>query len=102
MTAMKFKGVSKLTEVYEKARGKNKPSLRMIDMGGAPGISVEAIFEDTRTGEPLTAIWYSELRALMSHADSQNDFEGGNPNYKVVDEALRQMTKMRQALGQPT
>lgn len=38
MTAMQFKGVPKLTEVYEKARGKNKPSLRMIDMGGAPGI----------------------------------------------------------------
>lgn len=102
MTAMSFKGVSKLTEVYEKARGKPKPSLRMIDMGGAPGIPTEAIFEDTRTGEPLTAVWYQELRALMDHAETKGDHDGGNPNFKVVDDALRQMIRMRQALGQPT
>lgn len=102
MAAIKYKGVSKLTELYEKARGKDKPTMRISDIGGAPGIPTEVVFDDTRIDQPLTAVWYQELRSLMDHAEAQRDYEGGNPNYPVIDTALREMTVIRKRLGQPT
>ena len=57
----------------------------------------EAIFEDIKISVPgadvsnsLGAVWYQELRDLVSYADDKGDYEGGNPNYEVINETLRQ------------
>lgn len=96
-----FGSVAELADIYREGRNLAKPSLALVNMGGAPGIPVEIVLKHIPDDHELGAFWYDDIRKIMDLAEIEFDDEAKNPNLKFLGAMFREMTKMRHDLVQP-
>jgi len=92
---------ARLADIYREGRGLEKPSLALVDMGGAPHIPVEMVLKHVPDDKALGAFTYHDLRDILDLAEIEFDDEARNPNLKFLGAMFREMVQLRQTLGQP-
>lgn len=96
-----FGSVKDLADIYREGRKLDKPSLALVDMGGAQGVPVEIVLKHIPGDRLLGAFWYDDMRKIMDLAELEFDDEAKNPNLKFLGKMFREMTQLRHSLGQP-
>lgn len=92
---------ARLADIYREGRNLQKPSLSLVDMGGAPNIPVEMVLKHVPGDEMLGSFTYHDIRDILDLAEIEFDDEANNPNLQFLGRMFRDMVQMRHTLGQP-
>lgn len=97
--ALPFVSQTDLQNLYLAGTFRDAVTIQVIDIGGSPHDSVEAVIADD-SGNILGSCWTCDIENLaeFAEADKANNSGRANPNFAVVFNTLAEMRAIREGI----
>ena len=97
--ALPFASQQALQDLYLAGTFRNAVTIQVLDIGGSPHDSVEAVIADDK-GRVLGSCWTADIEKLaeFAAADQANNSGRENPNLRVVFSTLDEMRAIRDGI----